>query len=82
MRFLRVTLGGSNDFLRLASEMIPSCCTLLLNRRSIASTLSPSRFLTFTKSGPDSWFEFPCAVRVDVELAESMLSRCLPVSRT
>ena len=82
MRFLRVTLGGSNDFLRLASEMIPSCWTLLLNRRSIASTLSPSRFLTFTNSGPDSWVDFHGAVRVAVELAESMLSRCLPVSRT
>ena len=81
MRFLRVTLGGSNDFLRLASEMIPSCWTLLLNRRSIASTLSPSRFLTFTKSGPDSWLDFPSVIRVVVELAESMLSRHLRVSR-
>ena len=50
-RFFLVTLGGSNDFLRLASEIIPSCWTLLLNRRSIASKLSPSRFLTSTKCG-------------------------------
>ena len=46
--FLRVTLGGSNALRRRASEMMPSCCTLRVNRRSIASKLSPSRFLTST----------------------------------
>ena len=51
LRFLRVTLCGSNDFRLRASEMIPSCWTLLLNRRSMPSKLSPSRFLTSTKWG-------------------------------
>ena len=46
--FLRVTLGGSKALRRRASEMMPSCCTLRVNRRSIASKLSPSRFFTST----------------------------------
>ena len=54
--FLRIMLGGSKCWRRLASAITASCCTRLVKRRRNASKLSPSLILSSTKMPPGFYF--------------------------